>query len=260
MRTAASYKGHPIHAMLVPFPLAFLLRAQAFDVAGVALGRPPLWTTGRHLSLAGIATALLAAASSAVDYVRSAPPESSSKQRATRHALANVGATVLFAATWLLRDPGAAPGTVVLALEGAGAVLVMMGAWMGGTLVIRNQIGVDHRYATAGEWKHERLSGTAGAPVTVAGRAGARPDQAGQDRREAERGRAHRAQLGRVRGSMHPPRRLGGGQSAHLRDRAVPLARRAVRRQERPGETGPVSDPIESYTVEEVDGEVRVWL
>jgi len=105
--------------------------------------------------------------------VRSAPPESSVKQRATRHALANVGATVLSAATWLLRDPGAAPGTVVLALEGAD---VVMGAWIGGTLRSRNQIGVDHRYATAGEWKHERLSGTAGAPVTVAGRAGARPD------------------------------------------------------------------------------------
>jgi len=38
MRTVASYKGHPIHAMLVLFPLAFLLGAQAFDVARVALG------------------------------------------------------------------------------------------------------------------------------------------------------------------------------------------------------------------------------
>ena len=30
---------------------------------------------------------------------------------------------------------------------------------MGGTLVFRNQIGVDHRYADAGKWSEEKLKG-----------------------------------------------------------------------------------------------------
>ena len=39
---------------------------------------------------------------------------------------------------------------------------------MGGTLVNRNQIGVDHRYASAGKWKEERIEPRANAPMVVA--------------------------------------------------------------------------------------------
>jgi nitrite reductase/ring-hydroxylating ferredoxin subunit len=41
--------------------------------------------------------------------------------------------------------------------EVAGAALMTVAGWMGGTLVYRNQIGVDHRYADAGKWREERL-------------------------------------------------------------------------------------------------------
>jgi nitrite reductase/ring-hydroxylating ferredoxin subunit len=39
---------------------------------------------------------------------------------------------------------------------------------MGGVLVNRNQIGVDHRYAEAGKWKEESLHQVAGEPLVVA--------------------------------------------------------------------------------------------
>jgi nitrite reductase/ring-hydroxylating ferredoxin subunit len=39
----------------------------------------------------------------------------------------------------------------------AGAALLVTGGWLGGTLVYRNQIGVDHRYADAGKWQPRRL-------------------------------------------------------------------------------------------------------
>jgi nitrite reductase/ring-hydroxylating ferredoxin subunit len=39
---------------------------------------------------------------------------------------------------------------------------------MGGVLVNRNQIGVDHRYAEAGKWKEETLHQVAGQPLVVA--------------------------------------------------------------------------------------------
>jgi nitrite reductase/ring-hydroxylating ferredoxin subunit len=38
------------------------------------------------------------------------------------------------------------------ALEACGTALVTVGGWLGGTLVYRNQIAVDHRYAEAGQW------------------------------------------------------------------------------------------------------------
>jgi nitrite reductase/ring-hydroxylating ferredoxin subunit len=40
---------------------------------------------------------------------------------------------------------------------------------MGGTLVSRNQIGVDHRYANAGKWKESRLSPNTADFIEVAG-------------------------------------------------------------------------------------------
>jgi nitrite reductase/ring-hydroxylating ferredoxin subunit len=40
---------------------------------------------------------------------------------------------------------------------------------MGGTLVTRNQIGVDHRYAGAGKWKDESLDAADGRPIVAGG-------------------------------------------------------------------------------------------
>jgi uncharacterized membrane protein len=40
MRSKASYKGHPIHPALIPFPFAFLYGAFFFDLAGRLAGRP----------------------------------------------------------------------------------------------------------------------------------------------------------------------------------------------------------------------------
>jgi hypothetical protein len=41
---------------------------------------------------------------------------------------------------------------------------------MGGTLVTRNLIGVDHRYAQAGKWREETIDPRKGHAVTVAKR------------------------------------------------------------------------------------------
>jgi nitrite reductase/ring-hydroxylating ferredoxin subunit len=45
---------------------------------------------------------------------------------------------------------------------------LVVGGWMGGVLVSRNQISVDHRYAGAGKWKEQKIAARANAPVVVA--------------------------------------------------------------------------------------------
>jgi nitrite reductase/ring-hydroxylating ferredoxin subunit len=83
--------------------------------------------------------------------------------------LANLSAVALFALAWWLRGTAvAAPGFVQLALEAAGAALLGAGGWMGGVLVNRNQIGVDHRYAGAGKWRETSVDAQAGKPVPAA--------------------------------------------------------------------------------------------
>jgi len=42
-----------------------------------------------------------------------------------------------------------------------GAGLLAAGGWLGGTLVFRNQIAVDHRYAEAGKWRVEAFKAEA---------------------------------------------------------------------------------------------------
>lgn len=153
MRSRASFRGHPIHPALIPFPFAFLYGAFVFDALGRLLGRPALWETGYHLAPAGVAMGLLAAVPGVIDYRHTVPPASSGKRRATRHALLNGSSLLVFAAAWLLRDPSSPPGLPHLLAGAVGVALITMGSWMGGTLVSRNQISVDHRYAGAGKWR-----------------------------------------------------------------------------------------------------------
>lgn len=165
MRSAASFKGHPIHAMLIPFPLAFFVGAFFFDVVGAVWGREAFWTTGGFLAVAGIVTAVAAAIPGAIDYFRTVPPASSGKKRATRHALVNLSAVAMFAlGLWLRGGVEAPPALLSMGAWALGLVLLSMGGWMGGTLVYRNQIGIDHRYARAGKWQELRASGD-GKPV-----------------------------------------------------------------------------------------------
>ena len=167
MRSRAHYKAHPIHPSIVSFPFAFLTGALLFDALGYVLSRTTLWTTGAHLAIAGIAAGIVAAIPGAIDYVYSVPPRSSGKQRATRHAIGNASALVLFAVAWSLRHGDWSPSAGTLVLELAGAAALSYSGYLGGTLVTRNMISVDHRYANAGKWQEASVTGKAGEAIVV---------------------------------------------------------------------------------------------
>ena len=65
----------------------------------------------------------------------------------------------------------------MLGLEVLGLGLLGAGGYMGGTLVTRNLIGVDHRYAQAGKWREETIDARKDQPVTVAKRDELQVDQ-----------------------------------------------------------------------------------
>jgi nitrite reductase/ring-hydroxylating ferredoxin subunit/uncharacterized membrane protein len=169
MRSKASFKSHPIHPALIPFPFAFLFGAFLFDVAGVLFGKESWWTTGMHLAAAGIVAALIAAVPGIIDYFYTVPPKSSAKARATQHGLCNLSAVALFVVALVLRmRTDAAPGAIIILLEAIASGLLAAGGWMGGVLVSRNQISVDQRYARAGQWSEETISAEPGKPAVVA--------------------------------------------------------------------------------------------
>jgi nitrite reductase/ring-hydroxylating ferredoxin subunit/uncharacterized membrane protein len=168
MRSKASIGGHPIHPTLISFPLAFLSGGFVADFLGVLSARPFLWFIGYYLVIAGIGMALLAAIPGLIDYFFTVPPQSSAKARATRHMIAMLSTVALFAVSWMLRKASSdAPATLSLALEAVGAGLLGIGGWLGGTLVTRNLISVDHMYANAGGWSEAHFEDSS-APLAVA--------------------------------------------------------------------------------------------
>jgi nitrite reductase/ring-hydroxylating ferredoxin subunit/uncharacterized membrane protein len=178
MKSKAVALGHPIHPMLIPFPFAFLTGAVFFDSAGRLLDRPDWWTTGGHLIVVGIMAAILAAVPGLIDYIYTVPPNSTGKARATKHMLANSAAVTLFAAAlWIRGGVDTRPDLVVLAIELIALMSLSMGAYMGGTLVTRNLISVDHRYARAGKWCELAVAPRRDEPIVVAKRDELQVDQ-----------------------------------------------------------------------------------
>src|SRR2546430_17301939 len=97
MRSAAHIEGHPIHPMLVGFPVAYLFGSACLDAWGRLTGRRGLFRTAAHMNTLGLATAVVAAVAGLVDYVFAVPPKSSGKKRATDHMFADLSALTLFA-------------------------------------------------------------------------------------------------------------------------------------------------------------------
>jgi nitrite reductase/ring-hydroxylating ferredoxin subunit/uncharacterized membrane protein len=175
MKSRASIKSHPLHPMLIVYPFAFLTGAFAFTAVAAATKKRDLRDVAGHLIPAGIATGLTAAVPGLIDYVTTVPPQSSGKDRARKHALLNTTALGLFTASWLLERNRRRPA-VSLLLQGLGSAALSIAGFLGGTLVYRNQIGVDHRYANAGRWQEEARAHAGGRALTSAA-ASLGPDQ-----------------------------------------------------------------------------------
>ena len=152
MRSKASIKSHPIHPILISFPIAFFTGTLLFDILGFLVDSQFL-NVGFWLELAGIVFAVLAAIPGIIDYIYTVPPQSSAKKRATKHGLLNVTMLIIFTIAFFYRKDGYTSPYILLGLELAGVSLMSIAGWLGGTLVYRNQIGVDPRYAYAGKWK-----------------------------------------------------------------------------------------------------------
>jgi uncharacterized membrane protein/nitrite reductase/ring-hydroxylating ferredoxin subunit len=154
MRSKASIQDHPIHPMLVGFPIALWVAGFVFDLIGTKNSNAGLWAAGFYAVIAGCVIAVLAAAAGVIDWLYTVPPESSAKNRGLLHGGLNSLALLLFIyVAYRLGSPSAVPDGATLLLMGIGVVLVAISGWLGGTLVYRNQIGVDRRYASAGKLK-----------------------------------------------------------------------------------------------------------
>jgi nitrite reductase/ring-hydroxylating ferredoxin subunit/uncharacterized membrane protein len=166
MKSFVHVQGHPVHPALIPFPFAFLPGALLFDAGSLLFARPRWAITGFHLLQLGILAGLVAAVPGALDFYKRVPPSSSGRKRALRHGILNVIAIVSFVVVYALRRGGAVTATT-LALEFLAVLILFYSGSLGGTLVTRNMISVDHRHAMAGKWREEVFAATPGEPLVV---------------------------------------------------------------------------------------------
>lgn len=162
MKSKVNVMSHPLHPIMVGFPIAFFMGTLLFDVLALILNRPAFWQTGKYLEALGVVSALATAVPGFIDYLFTVPPKSSAKQRAAKHGLINVLNVVIFATAFFLRLNHNISAYIIIGLEVVGAVLLTIAGYMGGTLVYRNQIGVYNRYADLGKWKEAQLGNKTG--------------------------------------------------------------------------------------------------
>jgi nitrite reductase/ring-hydroxylating ferredoxin subunit/uncharacterized membrane protein len=261
MRSTAQIKGHPIHPILIAFPIAFGTAAPAFDLAGVLGGWPTVWAAGAYLATAAVVGGLVAGVPGFIDYLYTIPPDSSAKKRATWHMGVNLTALALIASGWAFRDPDTLrPGAGSIVLEFAGLAVMSVGGWLGGTLVYRNQIGVDHRYAEAGKWKEQEVSGKPGESVEVAA---ADELKVGQMKLLHVNGRRivlARTEDGHVAYDDHCTHRGGSLAGGVLACGTVACPWHGSQFDATTGavKAGPAERPIRTYRVKEAGGQVRL--
>lgn len=261
MRSFASFRGHPLHPALITFPFAFLTGAFVAHAAALVFARPVLWTMGGYLTAAGIATGIMAAIPGLLDYLRTVPPRSSAKKRATKHMLAMLVVLAAFAVSMAFRS-GSDPigGTLVLVIQGAATLLLSIGGWLGGTLVSRNQIGVDHRYANAGKWSETRVTGPAMGSIV-----GARHDELQASQMKLLHVNGHRIVLARTEDGYvafddRCPHRGGSLAGGVMICGVVQCPWHGSQFEASSGKVkaGPATQPIATYTVTDNGREVLV--
>jgi uncharacterized membrane protein len=137
------YAGKPFHPPLTDIPIAAYIMAAAFDVISF-VWQDEVWArdfyrAATFVLVAGAAVSLLTALTGFWDWLRSSEPGTQARREANAHALTMITVTVLVLVNIALRVfvyPGDLySGLVVVVLSVVSALLVTLGAAIGGSLV-----------------------------------------------------------------------------------------------------------------------------
>ena len=143
--------GHPVHPMLVAFPVAFYTATLACYIVYYANENPFWFQVGVVANIAGVVTAFLAALPGLIDWLYIAS-DSAAKKTGLFHMVCNVLALVFFGIVaitsckkWDDADP--ALGWAI-PLSAAGFILTLIAGFMGWTLVQKHHVGIDIEHRT----------------------------------------------------------------------------------------------------------------
>ena len=138
--STAQIGGHPIHPMLIPFPIVCFIGTFITDIV-YSQNQDLGWATASHWLLAiGLLMAALAAVAGLTDFFGDKRIQAAD---AVKHMLANVTAVVLEVVNLALRlgHPDFISSTGVY-ISGVVVLILIYSGWKGGDLVFKHGIGV----------------------------------------------------------------------------------------------------------------------
>jgi uncharacterized membrane protein len=141
--STAKIAGHPLHPMIIPFPIAFFVSALVTDIMYLQSGRPGFADASVWLLGAGLAMAALAAVLGLVDFFGDNRIRTLSQ--AWMHMIGNVIAVALEAVNIYLRATQGAEAAIAPAgvtLSAGVTVLLLFNGWMGWEMVYRRHVGI----------------------------------------------------------------------------------------------------------------------
>jgi uncharacterized membrane protein len=147
MRSKATIAGHPVHPMLIPFPLGLWATSFVVDVLFYFLRHPTLLIVSKFMIAAGCVGAVAAAIPGIIDWL--AIKNGEVKKAANWHARLNIAALVVFAISFFLRlgrysELVGRRLTIPFLLSLVGVILITISGWLGGELVFRYGVGQTH--------------------------------------------------------------------------------------------------------------------
>src|ERR671924_1071419 len=115
MESRVKLFGHPVHPMLIVYPLGLLSMAVIFDILYLIFGNRLLPTASYYMIAAGILGGLLAAIFGFIDWL-ALPNNTRAKNIGLWHGIGNFVIVVMFALSWLLRmdNPNFVPDSLAL--------------------------------------------------------------------------------------------------------------------------------------------------
>ncbi|MBC5825091.1 MAG: DUF2231 domain-containing protein [Candidatus Eremiobacteraeota bacterium] len=141
MQGKATAMGHPIHPMIIPFPIAFFVGALISDIVS-HFSDDAFWP---HMSVVligfGIIGTLLAALFGYIDYF-SITMSDAAKKTATAHMILNLVVLVVFIGAYFVRSNDAT-STGGYALTIFGVVVLLVSGALGGQLAYHYRLGVE---------------------------------------------------------------------------------------------------------------------
>ena len=141
-KSTAKIGDHPIHPMLIPFPIVFFVTTFVADLVYLSNGDPGWARASVWLLGAGIVMALVAALAGFADFFGDRRVRSLSD--AWQHMIGNLAAVALSAVNFFLRyqDPANAIAPTGVVISGVVVLLLLFNGWKGWNLVYRHHVGI----------------------------------------------------------------------------------------------------------------------